>query len=1050
MRRFEKRFPTAAFSAQLARRKPKAVANPDRVAAFLDAHPDFELSQHKLQPFLKAAGVDPNGVPTEVVREVERLQRIFRLTGDYRKTEGLVAAGYGAAADVVAAGKSRFVAEARRTAGLSRSEASRTYEAAANQHLAAMTVATNLRTLSGPAALEGESAQALSAQIDRIVADQPDLKALFGSTDVCACRHCRSIYGQAAYFADVMRFLRNRLVRDTTLPPGPSTKTAKDVLFARRPDLGEIDLNCENAEVPVPHIDIVCELLEEAVAPDPGFAFSGVSAAGKASPAILAAIRAQGYEVGDAALLYGPDAGGSFMLRDKGITVAVDGPGPVWTLRRLRQTHGSPEERAASPEYLNAAAYAVLAGGKAAFGLPFDLFHADTRAFLGAAGVERADLMRALAAGGTPGADEIAGEALGIPASERGLIFSASVADQPAVWGVAGSPASNAMRMLDVFTARTGLDYAGIEALLEGAWVRSGTDLFIRHLDDSCNLSAKEIVNLDDPALDRIHRVLRLARRSGLSARDVDRLAFAPRIGASDLGSAALRALPELQRVAADLNVDVGRLITWLDRIPTDGHPSEHALLFQNPAATGALDPGLAPAAIAADEAAEAAVPGSGRRLSAVAPDVALAFGVTAADLQLLLDHLGTAGRLGVNPPLTAHGLAAVYGRVGLARALGLKVADFLGLERLCAIDPLADAAGLATLVDAARRVAAIGVPVIELAYRLARRASDLAARDLAESAITPVLQGLRTALAAAADANRSPYDPSLTALEQVGTFEALLQRQPTLDAASIAALGDLVRAEAPTAAAGTAAKAVIDGPLAGRVDGAATRAAVDAVTAAPGADAQRKALLQSLMGQLSDAARREAAFAAASGALATLLGAGAAMTDVLLRGVRLSVAAGPTPLVDLLTQGAVADTTIALGPAATPDLYRAVRLAHAVAGLIAPLSRRRRASPSARQRCRPGLAGAGPRAVRGPEPGAGGGAGGACRLADAGRRLRAHPAIPAGRRAGTARPDRLWRARSSGWRCARRRDGDRPSRRDLDPRRLDAGAARRHDARLP
>lgn len=937
VRRFEKRFPTAAFSAQLARRKPKAVANHKKVVAFFDAHPDFELGEHKLQPFLKTAGVDSKNIAPEVIADVEKLQRMFRLTGDYRKTEELITAGYRSSADIVAAGKSRFVAEARRSAGMSTTEATRTFEVAANQNLAAVMVATNLRTLSWPAALEGESAQLYSKQIERIVAEQPDLKALFGSTDVCACRHCRSIYGPAAYFADVMRFLRNRLVRNTTVLPVVSTKTAKDVLFARRPDLGEIDLNCENAEIPVPHIDIVCELLEEMVVPDPGFGFNGAVAAGKASAGILAAIRAQGYEVNDVALIFGPYTGSRFMLRDNGITVAVDGPGHNWKLRRLRQTHGRPEERAASPEYVNAAAYVALATGKAAFGLPFDLFHAETRAFLGAAGVERADLMRALAVGGTPTADVIAGEALVISASERNHIFLPSVADQPAIWGVAGPVAANAMRMLDVFTSRTGMVYTEVESLLKGAWVRSGLDLYIRHLDNTCNLSAKEIVNLDDTVLDRIHRELRLARRSGLSVRDVDRLAFAPRLGASDLDSTALQALPELQRLAMDLKVDVGRLITWTDRIPTDGDPSEHALLFQNAAATGALDPGLTPAAIAANEAAETAVPGSGRRLSAVASDLALAFGVTAADLQLLLNHLSVAGLLGINPPLDAAGLAAIYGRIGLARALGLKLADYLGLERLCAIDPLANVTNLATLVDSARRVAATGVPVAELEYRLARHTGNLALWDLADVAIAPVLQDVRTALSAAVDANRSPYDASLTAFEQIGAFETLLQKQPTLDAAAIAALSDLIRTNTPTGTAGTAAKAVIDGTLAGQVDGVAIKAAIDAIVAAPGVDAQRKALLQSLMQQLCDGARQQAAIAAASNALSALLRVSSEMAEVLLRGVRLMVAAVSTPLIDLLTQGTLANSAVALSPLTTPDLYRALRLAYAVAGLIAP-----------------------------------------------------------------------------------------------------------------
>lgn len=937
VRRFEKRYPTAAFSAQLARRKPKAVANPEKVADFFEAHPDFELEQHKLQPFLKAAGVELKDVAPEVIADVEKLQRLFRLTGDYRKTEGLITAGYRSSADIVAAGKNRFVAEARRSTGMSTAKAEEVFQAATNQNLAAVMVATNLRTLDWSAALEGESAITYSKQIERIVAEQPDLKSLFGSTDVCACRHCRSIYGPAAYFADVMRFLRNRLVFDKTAGAVTSTKTAKDELFKRRPDLGEIDLNCDNAEIPVPHIDIVCELLEEAVAPDPGFGFNGPVAAGKASSGILTAIRAQGYEVSGAALITGPYATDRFMLHDKGITVAVDGPGPTWKLRRLRQTHGRPEERAASPEYLNTAAYAVLANGKAAFSLPFDLFHAETRAYLGAAGVERADLMRVLAVGGSPSADVIAGEAIGISASERQHIFSASVADQPAIWGVTGSVAANAMRMLDVFTSRTGLVYTEVESLLKGAWVRSGIDLFIRHLDNTCNLSAKEIVNLDDTVLDRIHRELRLARRTGLSVRDVDRLAIAPRLGGADLGSSALQALPELQRLAADLQLDVGRLMTWLDRIPADGDPSEHALLFQNPAATGSLDPGLTPAAIAANEAAETALPGTGRRLSAVASDLSLAFGVTAADLQLLLTHVSVAGLLGINPPLSAAGLSALYGRIGLARALGLKLVDYVALERLCAIDPLANVANLTTLVDSARRVVAIGVPVPELEYRLTRRASNLALWDLADVAITSVLEGLRTALVAAADANRLPYDDGLTAFEQIGALEALLQKQPTLEAISIAVVSDLIRTDTPTAADGTAAKAVIDGPLADRVDGVSIKAAIDAIVAAPGVDTPRKAFLQELMQALCESARREAAVAAATHALAAPLRLSGAMVDVLVRGIRLMIAGVSTPLIDLLTQGTLADPTIAVSPVGIPDLYRALRLAYAVAGLIAP-----------------------------------------------------------------------------------------------------------------
>ena len=274
------------------------------------------------------------------------------------------------------------------------------------------------------------------------------------------------------------------------------------------------------------------------------------------------------------------------------------------------------------------------------------------------------------------------------------------------------------MSKLDVFCSRTGLDYDGVVALISRLWIRSGINLFIRHLDNSCDLAAKQIVGLTDAVLDRMHRELRLALRTGLSAREIDRLAAAGKLGAFDLGVAALRALPELQRLADVLSGDLGRLITWLDRIPTDGTPSEHALLFQNPAATGPLDQDLTPAKISANEAADTAVPGSGRRLSAVAKDIAVALGVSETDLQRLLDHLSVAGLLGPNPALTAAGLSALHGRIGLARALKLTISDYLGLERLVGVDPLANVIQLATTVDAAGRLADAGVPVPHWASR--------------------------------------------------------------------------------------------------------------------------------------------------------------------------------------------------------------------------------------------------------------------------------------------------------------------------------------------
>ena len=51
----------------------------------------------------------------------------------------------------------------------------------------------------------------------------------------------------------------------------PSRRTRREVLLSRRPDIGEIELTCDNTNVPLPYVDLVNELLEDRIAPFPAF-----------------------------------------------------------------------------------------------------------------------------------------------------------------------------------------------------------------------------------------------------------------------------------------------------------------------------------------------------------------------------------------------------------------------------------------------------------------------------------------------------------------------------------------------------------------------------------------------------------------------------------------------------------------------------------------------------------------------------------------------------------------------------------------------------------
>ena len=103
------------------------------------------------------------------------------------------------------------------------------------------------------------------------VADQHgvplNLEALFRGMDHCECDDCLSVYSPAAYFVEVLQYLRNnKLGPDPAHPANPNpglraepkdiSNTPLEKLFRRRPDLGCLELTCENTFTVLPYIDL--------------------------------------------------------------------------------------------------------------------------------------------------------------------------------------------------------------------------------------------------------------------------------------------------------------------------------------------------------------------------------------------------------------------------------------------------------------------------------------------------------------------------------------------------------------------------------------------------------------------------------------------------------------------------------------------------------------------------------------------------------------------------------------------------------------------------
>ncbi|MET1111759.1 MAG: Tc toxin subunit A, partial [Allosphingosinicella sp.] len=89
----------------------------------------------------------------------------------------------------------------------------------------------------------------LPAATEDYFTDFPSYQEMFGGLNYCACAHCQSVLGPAAYFLDVMGVIDTYITGPNTIPPGYS-------LRERRPDLFTRKLTCANTEELVPFLRI--------------------------------------------------------------------------------------------------------------------------------------------------------------------------------------------------------------------------------------------------------------------------------------------------------------------------------------------------------------------------------------------------------------------------------------------------------------------------------------------------------------------------------------------------------------------------------------------------------------------------------------------------------------------------------------------------------------------------------------------------------------------------------------------------------------------------
>lgn len=669
----ERLFPAVAFAAEAGRSAQHNLIQVAEIQKLLDEQPDLDLRAANLDKYVVDKQI---AVAEDVLAEARVMQRVHRIAPNAAVGRALLEEKIHHSAGIVSLGKERFVSTMEGK-GIDRRTALTVYGYAEFQYAQVLTRLADYRFelhRADPRAIVQYTYTEEEQQ--EFLGGIPNLKVLFGSQDFCDCPHCQSVYSPSAYLADVLRFLESHLAER-------AGKTVRDILFERRPDIGNVKLNCDNTDTPLPYIDLVCEILENAV------------------PA--------------------PNSNPDFSF----------------------QTGRTKEELRAFPENVRTEAYDLVKTANYPMDAALNLWQEEARVFLQHFGVPRYELMEAFQArpeGGTPSPADasIAGEFWGLSTHETDIVVTRrnTTSQQDAYWGF---DTTRAKVVVSEFMEHAKLEYPDLLDLLYVRWINpagAADNLIIERPVDSCSTDAQKLANLDADKYDQVHRFLRLWRRTGWNMWELDLLIRAARVGNAKIDADALVRFKQFKQVQDKLGLAFEPALSFYHQINTEERvkPAQpqtkiqplYIGLFQNPAITNPLNDKFA-----------WPLPGT-EPLTDHKATLLAAFAITEADLALLLEK--TDGKLNLA------NLTLIHNHVRLAKGLRISIKDLLALQNLSGeTDPFASPRETLDLIELHEWVKGSGFQIQELDYLLDYRPDS--PYGLREEVITQYIQSLRESL---------------------------------------------------------------------------------------------------------------------------------------------------------------------------------------------------------------------------------------------------------------------------------------------------------------
>jgi hypothetical protein len=620
----------------------------------------------------------------------------------------------------------------------------------------------------------------------------PNAEELFGSISLCNCEECESAIGPAAYLVDLLDFLGSS-------KPNAHSATPLDVLIGnpeknipgRRPDLAFLNLTCANTNTAMPYIDVVNEILESYIAL--GLKLDG-SAARDSSDSTSDELNANPQYVNQRAYEFLDQAVYPFTLPfNRPLLVARSYLNQLGTtrydlLKTFHKDQYSPTVRhLLAAEFLGISSeefqiltshyfdpkektrtrsdvefygyHGASAGPQESGALPHSgsWTHelANVATFLQRTGLSYSDLYALVST-----LFVSPHQPLG---ADKDLLQRIPVSHSTLTALLKSNLAHPAQALVTIQLA--GISAHDLSALSGDNFKRISKMIVIDDAAGSCdphsmNLHRFDGTDLDAHAFGRMHRFIRLYRKTGWSMADLDRAISV--LGASEITPELIVHLAHIKQLQERFRItNVQVLLALWATMETRGSDSLYRGLFLNKATHHQ----------GVDPAFEQAFPDSpvlsksDEKLLPHLPILQSALRVSSLDMGLILQDCGFDA---ASTPLNLENISAVYRQAALAKALKLKVKDFLSLKMLSGHDPFASPEDTAEFAALAANILSSGLTSSQMSYILRHVAmgSGQAETEPRQALILGLARDLRDGLTAIVQDNAFAPDPrgSLTA----------------------------------------------------------------------------------------------------------------------------------------------------------------------------------------------------------------------------------------------------------------------------------------------